>query len=351
MAHRPHALHGCVFRARDVLADGVLTRDALRSSAWRRLFRGVYADARLPDSFALRVRGARLLIPSAGVFSGRTAAYLLGAPALVDSATQVEVSVPAGMQFGPVTGLRIRRLPLPEADLTQVGGFRCTRGLRTALDIARAEPVVEAVVALDVLLARVVVGKGELEVAGRRLVGGRGARSARLAIGLADQRSESPQESRLRVLLALAGLHPVPQFVVRDPDGVFVARVDLAFPAHRIAVEYDGLWHAEDGQFAQDRRRLNRLAACGWIVLHVTAADLHHPAALVTRLGALLRSRESGEMGASTGISGPTSPHSAPGSVHDRGAQPRSRVHQGPPEPSATPTPSDVRLQSRMFAR
>lgn len=287
-----------MFRARDVIADGVLTRDALRSAAWRRVFRGVYADAELPDTFGVRVRGARLLMPSFAVFAGRTAAFLLGAPSLVGSAAPVEVSVPAGRQFGPVTGMRIRRVRLPDAELTQVGGFRCTRGLRTALDIARAESVTEAVVALDVLLASVIVGKGELEEAGRRLEGGRGVRTARRAIRLADARAESPQESRLRVLLALAGLTPVAQFTVRDGDGAFVARVDLAFPAHRVAVEYDGLWHAEDGQFARDRRRLNRLAACGWIVLHVTAADLHEPAALVARLRALLRSRESGVVGA-----------------------------------------------------
>ena len=209
----------------------------------------------------------------------------------------------------------------------------------------------EAVVALDVLLARVVVGKGELEEAAQRDWSvGEEPRSARLAIGLADQRSESPQESRLRVLLALAGLHPVPQFVVRDPDGVFVARVDLAFPAHRIAVEYDGLWHAEDGQFAQDRRRLNRLAACGWIVLHVTAADLHDPGGPGDApQSAAPFPREWGN----GGLDGHVRPHFPTLGAGEcmTGAQPRSWVHQGPPEPSATPTPSEVRLQSRMFAR
>ena len=296
-ARRPPQLAGCVFRARDVLGDGVLTRDALRSTAWRRLFRGVYADAELPDTYAVRIRGARLLLPAAGVFSGRTAAYLLGAAALVDSTAPVEVAVPAGTQFGPVNGLRIRRVPLPAGDVTQVRGFRCTRGLRTALDIARSEPLLDGVAALDVLLRESVVGIGELREAGAGLRGGRGAAVARRAIALADPRAESPPESVLRVLLALAGLPAVPQHVVRDRNGNFVARVDLAYEEQKIAIEYDGYWHNERGQFTRDRQRLNRLVAAGWTVLHVTAADLKNPEGLIARVRQLLAARESGGMG------------------------------------------------------
>jgi hypothetical protein len=166
MARRPPALRGSVFRAGDVLRDGLLTRDALRSSAWRRLFRGVYADADLEDSFGLRVRGARLIAPASATFSGRTAAYLHGATGLVDLPTPVEVSVPTGVQFGPVAGLRVRRVGLPDDHVTRVGPFRFTTGLRTALDIARGEPVLDAVPALDVLLARGTVGSRELRDAG-----------------------------------------------------------------------------------------------------------------------------------------------------------------------------------------
>ncbi|WP_222263215.1 endonuclease domain-containing protein [Modestobacter marinus] len=82
-------------------------------------------------------------------------------------------------------------------------------------------------------------------------------------MALADGRAESPPESRLRVLLTMAGLPPVPQWSVRRADGVFIARVDLAYPAVRLAVEYDGAWHGEPGQLGRDRRRLNALVAAG----------------------------------------------------------------------------------------
>ena len=105
---------------------------------------------------------------------------------------------------------------------------------------------------------------------------------------LADGLAESPQETRLRLLLVRGGLPtPVAQFVVRD-GGRFVARVDLAWPDRRLAVEYDGVWHGERGQFARDRDRLNRLLAAGWRVVFVTARDLHRPQELVARVAAAL---------------------------------------------------------------
>jgi hypothetical protein len=283
-ARRPQALQGRVFRKRDVLARRLLTESELRSSAWRRLYRGVYADAALPDTFDLRVTGARLLVPPSAAFSGRTAAFLHGATELVPPGAPVEVSVPCGVRFGPVAGLRIRQVPLPDDDLTEVRGRRCTTPVRTAVDIARAEPLLESVPALDVLLARAIVGRGELDETALGLGATRGGRRAAKAAELASPLAESQPESRLRVLLALAGHAAVPQHVVRDRDGRFVARVDLAFPEHRIAVEYDGAWHGAPGQFARDRRRLNDLVAAGWTVIHVTAADMHDPEQVVRRI-------------------------------------------------------------------
>ncbi len=74
-----------------------------------------------------------------------------------------------------------------------------------------------------------------------------------------------------------------------------MARVDLAFPEQRVAVEYDGAWHGDPGQLTRDRRRLNALVAAGWTVLHVTAADLRQPEDLVARVAALLARSSSGK--------------------------------------------------------
>jgi hypothetical protein len=178
----------------------LLTEDALRSSAWRRLFRGVYADADLPDSYGVRIRGAALLVPESAAFSGRSAAYLHGATELADPDSLIEITVPSGVRYGPVGGLRVHQTLLPASDVSVLNGRRVTTGLRTALDIARREPVTEAVAALDVLLARAVVGKGELRDSAQ-LDRARGSRRVQQAVLLADPRAESQPESRLRVLL------------------------------------------------------------------------------------------------------------------------------------------------------
>ncbi|MCZ2822403.1 hypothetical protein O2V63_18845 [Modestobacter sp. VKM Ac-2977] len=76
-------------------------------------------------------------------------------------------------------------------------------------------------------------------------------------------RAESPQETRVRLLLAAHGLPaPVAQFEVRA-DGRFLARVDFGWPERRVALEYDGVWHDGPGQFVRDRQRLSALAAAG----------------------------------------------------------------------------------------
>lgn len=296
-ARRPEQLRGRVFRGRDAVSAGLLSPDALRGRTWRRLYRGVYADADLPDDLGVRIAGAALLLPERGVFSGRTAAHLFGAVELVAPRGPVEVTLPPGTRFGPVAGIRVRCAPLPAPDVTVIARRRCTSELRTALDFARFEPTAEAVVALDVFLGRRMVLRSELEQALSDVAPGRGTRRARRAIQLADGRAESPQASRLRVLLAEAGLVTVPQFTVRDADGARVARVDLAVPELRVAIEYDGAWHGLPGQLAKDRRRLNALQGLGWRVFHVTAADLYDPAGLIRRLRAFLASSEIRKVG------------------------------------------------------
>ena len=105
-------------------------------------------------------------------------------------------------------------------------------------------------------------------------------RAVRSAVLLADERSQSSPESITRVVLVLAGFSVVPQFTIRW-RGEFVARVDLALAEHKIAIEYDGAWHAMREQLERDRARLNRLLQAGWRVVHVTAEMLRRPEEIV----------------------------------------------------------------------
>ncbi|WP_344128600.1 endonuclease domain-containing protein [Luedemannella flava] len=156
-------------------------------------------------------------------------------------------------------------------------GTRVTTPPRTCWDLAQWCSVEEAVVLVDRFLRDRLVTPAELRTyvaKRRRTLGPRGARRCDRVIALADGRAESPQESRLRLAIVLGGL-PTPevQWEIRDESG-FVARVDLAYPRWRIAIEYDGAWHATTEQLQRDRRRLNRLQAAGWLIIHVTADTL-----------------------------------------------------------------------------
>lgn len=278
------------------MGRGLLTRPQLRSNAWRRLLAGVYADADLDRTHRLLCRGAALLLPPGAALTGPSAASLYGVE-LVGPDDPVEVLVPPSVRFGPIQGLHVRRAPLPPVDVTSVDGIAVTTPLRTTWELARAPDLAEAVVLLDALAHHGVTTAENVRLDVARRIGelpptgaGRGVRRACLAARLMDARAESPPESRLRVMLVVAGLPPpVPQHVVRH-EGRFVARVDLAWPAQKTAVEYDGAWHGAPGQLARDRRRLNALIGVGWTVLHVTAARLRQdPETLVDEVRQALR--------------------------------------------------------------
>lgn len=286
VAARPPQLQGTVFRSEDVVAAGLLTRRQLDGPAWRRVLPGVYADARTHLTHGVLVSAARLLLPPTAAIAGRSAGWLYGAHDLVDENDPVEVLVPTTDRFGPVGGLVVHcAAVVPPEALTPAGV--ATRA-RAAADVARWAPsLTEAVVRLDQLLAAGALTAKELPDVLHWLCRGRGTARARRACELADGRAQSPPESRVRVSLTLAGLPPVPQYEIFH-EGRLAGRVDLAYPRAKLAIEYDGGWHAEAGQFARDRARLNRLTAAGWRVLHLTAADLRDLDRVVATVAAAL---------------------------------------------------------------
>ena len=284
-ARIPAQLCADVFRGSDAVRAGLLTRRRLEGESWRRLFRDVYVHRDVPVTHAVRAGAATLLLPDA-VVTGCSAAVLWGVP-LVDDGAEVEVTVPPSAHPRRIPGLRVRRAVVDPGDVLSRLGVPVTSAEATALRLAGVLPQEDAVVAVDQLVATGFVALASI----RRRVGqsrGPGSAVARTVCELADGLAESPQETRLRLLVRGSDLPaPVAQFRVVD-EGRFVARVDFAWPDAKLALEYDGLWHAESRQFARDRQRLNRLQAAGWRVMFVTAADLHHPEDLLARIAVAL---------------------------------------------------------------
>jgi G:T-mismatch repair DNA endonuclease (very short patch repair protein) len=282
---RPPQLVGRVFRGSTVVAQGLLTRKQLRSAAWRRLRQDVYADTALTVTHRLLVSAVGLVLPQGAGFTGRSAATLWGVPDVAGPTDPVEVLLPAGSRWNPGSGVRVRSLLRGRA-LAHRGLWLCASRLDTAVDLIRWGGTDDAVVLLDRLCLAGMVRLDDVRDAVLKLPRCQGSAQARRVAALADGTAESPQETRLRLLLGRSGLPaPIAQFRVFDDEG-FVGRVDFAYPDLKIAIEYDGLWHGERTAFLSDRERLNRLAAAGWTVLHVTADDMRHPERLAARVRA-----------------------------------------------------------------
>ncbi|RBY76996.1 hypothetical protein DQ239_12560 [Blastococcus sp. TF02-09] len=293
MLLRSSGLHG-VFVGAHAVSEGVLTRHQVQNGPYVRVLHGVYADPSLVRDHLLRCRAAALLMPPSAVLGGRSAAALLGAPAPA-YADPVTVVVPPGTKWRGPGGVRVHTADVPASDvLVDEEGIRHTSPVRTAWEVATLEPIGTAVGVLDAMVRAGVLDVGALQQMQERPPGVWRSRRARRAFGLVDGRSESPPESWVRVACALAGLPaPVPQYEVID-GGVWLARVDLAWPERRLIVEYDGEYHFDGLQIAKDDVRLTALIAAGWRVIRLSAADLRHMDDVVVRIAAALRAPAAG---------------------------------------------------------
>jgi very-short-patch-repair endonuclease len=252
-----------------------LSQNSLQSTPWRRVLRGVWVHDSVPDSRQLRLDAVRLILPPGATACGLTAAWLYGVDVRRGDDLDVHVSCPKGARMRSRAGLRVRQETLDDSDVMTIDGIRVTTAIRTSFDCARWLRGVERVVVVDALahagLAPIEKVRAYL-AAMHRL---RNLRRAEAVLDLADALAESAMETRVRVRLIAAGLpRPISQLSVYEQTGEFVARLDLAFPDAKVAVEYDGAFHW-DQRRADDRRR-DRLRELGWVVLVYSADDYYN---------------------------------------------------------------------------
>jgi hypothetical protein len=261
------------FRASRALERGLLTKRVLHGPRYRRLFHDVYLLASVPADLAARSRGAYLLTSGQRALSGYSAAELLGA-GCAPAEANAELTVP-GRDLREQPGLTIHRDWVAFDEILKPRGVALTNAVRTAWDLARWLTTVEAVVAMDALARVGRFAPAEVLRIQDRYPRARGRRRVPGVIDLADSRAESPMEIRSRLVLVLRGLpRPELQYEVYDELGEFVARLDMAYPLLKLAMEYDGRGHLTEWQQRSDARRLNRLQACGWTLLRFTAQDV-----------------------------------------------------------------------------
>lgn len=271
------------FRGSVAVAAGLVTRNVLRGPRFRRLFPDVYVSSLLPVDLALRARAAALLVEGCGVVAGYAAAELLGASCGAGNAP-VDVLLRFGRQRHGAPGLVVHRDRLDPTEIETVGGVPVTSPLRTGFDLARwASTPTERVVAVDALAYHRRVAPDAIAALARVHQGAHGSAHLPAVLTLVDGRSESPMESRIRMAIVLAGL---PRPSVQHPlcAGGRSFRLDLAYPAIRLAIEYDGELHRTQRRARRDLEREALLAADGWTVVRfdaVTVLQRPHEIAVV----------------------------------------------------------------------
>ena len=246
-------------------------RTLLQHREWWQVCRGAYAPWYVEDGPAVRALALRRLLPRDVALSHRSGLWLLGLDVLGDV---LDVTVDRGRQIDARPRLRTHTARLDDDELCLVAGLLVVSPARAVLDVARCEPLVEAVAVADAALRAGWTTLDGIEVALDRCAGLRGVRSARQVLAHAEPRSESPQESRLRMQLVLGGVpRPVAQHDVYGPDG-HVARVDLWLDG--LALEFDGREvHLQPGVFAQERHRQAGLLELEVEVRRYTGVDVY----------------------------------------------------------------------------
>ena len=156
-------------------------------------------------------------------------------------------------------------------------------------DGARWAPdLVEAVVFLDLAAGALELDLHDLEAWCLPGPGRRGIVRLREALGLADARSASPWESRLRVFYEREARLPRPLVnrPVFDRHENFLGTPDLLDPEAGFATEFDGQDHRRRRQHRSDNHREEKLEGVNLTVCRVDSLDFGEPVSLRERLRA-----------------------------------------------------------------
>jgi len=255
-----------------------LTKAQLRGTKWRRVGPRVYASHEVADNQQTRLEAALRRLPNGACFSGPTGAFL---HTIDRQSVAIEATVQPATTTSRLAGIQIRRSYLTSDEIVVRQGLPVTSALRTVIDLACRLHLIEAVMIIDAALHMRLICVDQLQAWAAAHPRYRGVAMLRRAIEYADPASESPMETRLRLVLVLGGLpKPRVQISLHDDRGIFVGRADLYYPEERLAIEYDGATHRD--RLAEDNRRQNRLIQAGYRLLRFTASDvLGDPASVV----------------------------------------------------------------------
>lgn len=265
-----------------------ISDDHLAGPGFRAIFRGVHVTADVPITLTLRAQAALTAAPAGAMISHHTAAKLWGG--VVPDTSAVHVSIPPGTSFSRAGVIVHRPHTLPAVGTRR--RVRVARPEETFLACAAYLALVELVVLGESLVgAGATTAEALITAAAHRR--GRGTRLARSAAALVRRGVDSPPETRLRLLLCLAGLpEPEVDHRIYSEVGQLLYRFDLSYPQIKLAIEYDGRHHERDPYRGRDLLRREDLEADGWAFVVVVTEHLNGtPGDVLARVARVMQRR------------------------------------------------------------
>ncbi|MEP9385017.1 DUF559 domain-containing protein [Nocardioides cheoyonin] len=276
---------------------------ALRTSAYRRILHGVYVSAATEVTPLLQAQAALLPFGARAWASHATAARVHGLPVPPLPADHVTVLDEKNRRNRDGIVCHLARNGL----VVRIGGVAVAAPAQCFLELATLLPLVELVVVGDHMVRKGMVGLEELRAFCAKAAGP-GAALARTAVGYVRERVDSPMETRLRMLIVLAGL-PEPEVNALVGDGLAFRKYDLSYRRSRTIVEYDGRQHAERvEQWESDLERREAIDDDEWRILVVISKGIYKtPGDTLARIHRVLLKR--GEPGVPRTLSDAWRPH------------------------------------------
>ncbi len=220
-------------------------------------------------------------LPPARFASHHTAAALWGA--VTPQASDIHLGTPK-RRHSTHRGVRLH-FYTHRPELVQHRGVWLTSPAQTFLDLAAVLEFVDLLILGDSLVRRTALTPAQLRafVADRRC---NGARRAREVAAHVRSKVDSPNESRLRLLMTSAGMvEPKIGHVVEL--GSRYRQLDLAYVELRLAIEFDGRHHiTREEQWDSDILRREEVEGLDWRFVVVTSGAMFgEPVQVLGRIG------------------------------------------------------------------
>ena len=199
----------------------------------------------------------------------------------VDAVIHIAVEPTESRRHRP--GIRLHWRRVEPQDCVLVDGVACLSVTRTLVELAR-DPKLSPLLVVQIIdgaLRDERTTKEQLLACLARFPGERGVARARDLVRRAREGVDSPQETRMRLMLEDDGITGLDVNIkIHDDDGLLLARGDLGIKRLLIWGEYDGFdVHTNRPVFRSDRVGDRWLHRRGWHVMRFTDQDMSRPGA------------------------------------------------------------------------